>query len=54
MTELLHSTFCGLLCSATPHTPIVGGGGADGALHLPHLTPLHLSQVEQGFRRKWN
>lgn len=48
MTELLHSAFCGLLCSATPHTPIGGGGGADGALHLLDLAPLHLSEVEQG------
>jgi hypothetical protein len=47
MTELLHSTICGLLCSAAPHTPIGGGGGADGALQLLHLALLHLSQVEQ-------
>jgi hypothetical protein len=42
MTDLLHSTFEDVLCSATPHTPIGGGGGAAGALHLLYLAPLHL------------
>jgi hypothetical protein len=44
---LLHSTEAPLLCSATPHTPIRGGGGAEALLNLLHPCSTQVEQVEQ-------
>ena len=44
---LPHLTFPPATAAPHPHTPIRGGGGADGAPHLPNLAPPQVRQVRQ-------